>query len=155
VPAPNYPIDFIAFAPDGHVVLLAEAKSRHRTSEVWAAKFRRNILHDGVLPQSKYFLIATPDRLYGWNQENLSASDVPPQFTIDARETLAPYFAKWKLDPGSIGPEAFDLLVLSWLTDISQAGYDNSETDPAWKPLSDSGLLSSMRQAQIEMNPAG
>src|ERR1700693_2670807 len=98
----NAPIDFIAYNADGTVLLLAEAKSRHGTSEEWAAKLRRNMLAHGVLPPSKYFLIATPERMYGWEQENPSSSEVPPQFTIDAQEVLAPYFAKLNQNPHTI-----------------------------------------------------
>jgi len=134
--------------------LLAEAKSRHGTSDVWAAKFRRNMLAHGLLPRSKYFPIATPERMYGWKQEDLSANDVPPQFTVDAQKALAPYFAKLNQDPGNIGPKAFELLVLSWLTDIAMSAEQNAEFDPSLKSLFESGLLSSLRQAQIEMNPA-
>lgn len=71
MPPQNAPIDFIAYNRDGTVVLLAEAKSRRGTSEAWAAKLRRNMLAHGVLPKSQYFLIATPERMYGWRQEDL------------------------------------------------------------------------------------
>ena len=92
MPLQHTPIDFIAYNADGTVVLLAQAKSWRGTLESWAVKLRRNILNHGVLPRAKYFLIATPERIYGWRQENLPASEVPPQFTIDADQALAPYF---------------------------------------------------------------
>lgn len=154
MPAPNAAIDFIAYDPKGRIVLLAEAKSRRGTSEVWAAKFRRNMLAHGMLPKSKYFLIATPERIYGWNEDNLSTDEVLPQFTIDARKALAGYFTRLNQDPVNIGPEAFELLILSWLNDIAGSTEYNGELDPSVKSLSDSGLLTSLRQAQIEMNPA-
>jgi hypothetical protein len=150
----NTGIDFIAYDANGSVVLLAEAKSRHGTSEAWAAKFRRNMLAHGALPQSKYFLIATPERMYGWKQENLNFDEVPPDFTIDAHKALAPYFAKFDQDPARITPEAFELLVLTWLTDIARSEEYLRKLDPSLQSLSDSGLLSSLRQAHIEMNPA-
>lgn len=147
------PIDFIAHNPDGTVVLLAEAKSRLGTSESWAAKLRRNMLSHGLLPRSQYFLIATPERMYGWRQENLPPNEVPPQFTVDAQRALAPYFARLHQDPANISPRAFELLVLTWLTDVARSG-DQAEVDPVLQSLSDSGLLSSLRQAEIEMNGA-
>src|SRR5271170_5162735 len=91
----NIPIDFIAYNPDGTVLLLAEAKSRRGTSAGWATKLRRNMLAHGVLPSAKYFLIATPERIYGWTEGDLSPSEVPPQFTIDSEKVLAPYFEKF------------------------------------------------------------
>lgn len=152
MPVESAPIDFIAYDSDGTVVLLAEAKSRLGTSETWAAKLRRNVLAHGVLPRAKYFLIATPERMYGWKQE--SGNEAPPQFTIDARQALGPYFAKLNQDPTNVSPRAFELLVLTWLTDLSRSPEYRAEIDPSLRSLSDSGLLSSLRQAQIEMNPA-
>jgi hypothetical protein len=147
-------IDFIAYDPDGTVVLLGEAKNRLGTTESWAAKLRRNILAHGLLPPAKYFLIATPERVYAWSQEDLPLTEVPPQFTVDVRKSLAPYFAKLKQNPAEIGPGAFDLLVLTWLADLTRSAVDGSELDPSLRPLSEAGLLSSLRQAQIEINPS-
>jgi hypothetical protein len=147
------PIDFIAYNADGAVVLLAEAKSRRGTSESWAAKLRRNILSHGALPRSQYFLIATPERMYGWRQENLS-SDVLPQFTVDSERALEPFFARLHQDPANISPRAFELLMLTWLTDVARLG-EPAEIDPSLRSLSESGLLSSLQEADIEMNAAG
>jgi hypothetical protein len=72
----NTPIDFIAYDADGQIVLLAEAKSRLGTSGTWASKLRRNMLAHGLLPKSRFFLIATPERMYGWKQESLPASEI-------------------------------------------------------------------------------
>jgi hypothetical protein len=152
--APHTPIDFVAYNSNGTVVLLAEAKSRRGTSESWAAKLRRNMLAHGLLPNSQYFLIATPERMYAWRQEDLPPSDVLPQFTVDAQKALAPYFAKLKQDPASIGPQAFELLILTWLTDIARSAGDQPDVDPSLRSLFDSGLLSSLQQAEIEMNAA-
>jgi len=148
----NIGIDFIAYGADGSIVLLAEAKSRRGTSDVWAAKLRRNMLAHGDLPRAKYFLIATPERMYGWKHDNLNSDEVPPEFTIDARKALAPYFAKFDQDPERIVPEAFDLLVLAWLTDVARSAEYTEALDPSLQSLSDSGLLSSLRQAHIKMN---
>jgi hypothetical protein len=154
MPAQDTGIDFIAYDHEGRVVLLAQAKSRRGTSGIWAAKYRRNMLAHGVLPRSKYFLIATPERIYGWKQDNLPADEVLPQFTINAGKALAPYFARLDQDPANIGSEAFELLILTWLNDMADSAGYNVELDPSLKALSESGLLASLRQAQIEMNPA-
>lgn len=155
MPLQNIPIDFVAYNADGGVVLLAEAKSRSGTSESWAAKLRRNMLAHGILPRSQYFLIATPEVMYGWRQEGLPVTEVPPQFTIDTKVALAPYFDQFEVDPANIGPEVFEFLIHTWLTDIAKSTGDRSITDPSLKPLSESGLLSSLQQAEIQMNATG
>jgi hypothetical protein len=151
MPSQQSRIDFVAYDREGRVVLLAEAKNRRGTSEQWAAHLRRNMLSHGVLPWAKYFLIATPERLYLWKQERPNSGDVPPEFTIDAAKVLQPYFQKLHQEPTKIGPEAFELLVLTWLTDIARSGEEKHEQDPSSAWLSE--LTGSLQEARIEMNP--
>ncbi|SRR5258706_12121399 len=146
-------IDFVAYDKDGSVVLLAEAKSQRGTSEKWAAKFRRNMLAHGVLPPAKYFLIATPERIYVWKNADAQVSERLPEFTLDATKELKPYFDRVRVPASEIGHEAFAFLFLSWLTDIAGSGNGGASVDPAKKWLSDSGLVSSLARARIEMNP--
>jgi hypothetical protein len=148
------PIDFIAYDTDGKVLLLAETKSRRGTSKGWAAEFRRNMLAHDVLPSAKYFLIAIPDRMYGWEQNNLSVGEVPQQFTIDARKVLAPYFKRLNLNSETISPSAFELLIHTWLTDIARSAEYRAELDASHESMSESSLFSSLEHAQIEMNAA-
>lgn len=145
-------IDLIAYRPDGKVVLLVEVKSRRGTSASWAAKLRRNMLAHGTLPDSQFLLIATPERIFGWRQENLALNDVPPQFFLDAEEVLKPYFAQLRKSPDDISPSAFKLLILAWLTDISRSSVDQVKADDSLAPLVESGLLSSLHEAQIELD---
>jgi hypothetical protein len=154
MPVRHNNIDFIAYDRDGRVLLLAEAKSRHGTSESWAAGLRRNMLSHGLLPASKYFLIATPERLYLWRQEKPDPSEVPPQVTVDAEKVLKPYFQKLQQEPSKIGPEAFEHLVLAWLKDIAR-----SVTPDRHPPQEDASsqwlaeLSRSLKEADIELNP--
>jgi hypothetical protein len=149
MPSQHSGIDFVAYGRDGRVLLLAEAKSRRGASESWATGLRRNMLSHGVLPWSKYFLIATPERMYLWKQDQPNSADLPPEFTIDASEVFQPYFLKLHLEPSKIAPEAFDLLVLTWLTDIARSGRNQpQDNSPAWLPE----FSGSLHQARIEMN---
>ena len=77
MPLPMRGVDFIAYDQVGQPILLVEVKSTHRTSEGWAAQFRRNLLEHGTLPTAPFFLIATPDQMYFWHQEDASPMDRP------------------------------------------------------------------------------
>ena len=138
--------DVVAYDKDGSVLLLAEAKSRRGTSAQWAAQFRRNMLAHGILPNSKYFLIATPDRIYLWKHADSQVSELLPAFTLDATQELKPYFEALR-SPADIGDETLTFLLLTWLTDIARSG-----DGPVNGWLSDSGLVRSLAQARIEMN---
>jgi len=109
------------------------------------------MLAHGVLPWAKYFLIATPERIYLWKQERSDLSGGPPEFTIDATRVLQPYFQKLGQEPSKIAPEAFELLVLTWLNDIALSGEHNLKHDASSTWLSE--LSGSLQQARIEMNP--
>ena len=88
------------------------------------------MLAHGVLPQAKHFLIATSERMYGWKQDNLNFDVVPPDLTFDARKALAPYFARFDQDPARLVPEAFDLLVLTWLTEVARSAEHLKKSIP-------------------------
>lgn len=148
------PIDFIAYNRKGEIVLLAEAKSRGGGSKEWAAKLRRNMLEHRELPKSQYFLIVTPEGIYGWSEESSPTCDALPEFTIDSGEVLGPYFSKFGQNPAEISPVGFELLVHTWLIDISTSAGSSAENDPSLRLLAESGLLASLKQADIQMNSA-
>jgi hypothetical protein len=143
-------VDFVAYGREGEVVLLVEAKSRRGTTEGWAAGLRRNMLSHGFLPSSKFFLIATPDRIYVWRKGRPEQTAARPEFTTDAAKVLQPYFQRLNQDPSKIGPEAFELLVLTWLNDVAGSVAGSAVEDPSlvWLPE----LAVSLREARIEMN---
>jgi hypothetical protein len=143
-------VDFVAYNRDDDIVLLADAKSRCGTSEDWAAGLRRNMLSHGFLPSSKFFLIATPDRIYVWKNGRPGQTAVRPEFTTDAAKVLHPYFQRLNQDPSKIGPEAFEILVLTWLNDVAGSDQSGTVEDPSLAWLSD--LAGSLREARIEMN---
>jgi hypothetical protein len=150
MPSQHSGIDFVAYDREGRVLLLAEVKSRLGTSKSWAARLRRNMLSHGILPWAKYFLIATPERMYLWKQEDPDSAEMPPEFTIDAANVFQPYFKKLHQEPSEIGPEAFELLVLTWLTDIARPDRDlKQDASSAWL----SEFSGSLQDARIEMNP--
>ena len=109
------------------------------------------MLSHGVLPWAKYFLIATPERMYLWKQERPNTAEVPPEFTVDATKVFQPYFQRLHLEPSDIGHEAFELLVLTWLTDIARSGENRLNQDSSSTLVSE--LSGSLQQARIEMNP--
>jgi len=109
------------------------------------------MLSHGMLPRSKYFLIATPERMYLWKQDRADPGEAPPEFTIDAEKVFRPYFQKLQQEPLNIGPEAFELVVLTWLSDITRSGERN--LDPSSPSAGLSELTGSLQQARIETNP--
>ena len=145
-------VDFGAYDDHGRAVLLVEAKSLRQTSEVWAARFRRDLMAHGALPKAPFFLIATPERLYFWRQDHSGSNEEPPQYTMDATKQLRPYFEKFKQTPEKIGREVLELILFSWLVDLAESGQLRAKQDSSLKWLSDAGLLDSLNSARIEVS---
>ena len=99
MPLPTREVDLVAYDQLAQPILLAEVKSIHGTSKEWAARFRRNLLAHGTLPPAPFFLIATPDHMYFWRQQDPTSKEEPPQFTMDATHELKPYFDRFKQTP--------------------------------------------------------
>ena len=150
MPLPTREIDFVAYDQLGQPVLLAEVKSTQRTSDQWAAQFRRNLLEHGTLPNAPYFLIATPEHMYFWRQENSSPEEEPPQFTMDATRELKPYFERFQQTPEKTSGQALELILFSWLVDLARSGELRAQDDPSIRWLAESGLLEALRCARIE-----
>jgi hypothetical protein len=143
-------VDLVAYGQFGRPVLLAEVKSSHQTSDRWAARFRGNLLAHGTLPRAPFFLIATPEHMYFWRQEDPNAQDEAPQFTMDATHELKPYFERFNQTPEKTGGQALELIVFSWLLDLAESGQVRANQDPSLRWLSESGLLDALRGARIE-----
>lgn len=145
-------VDFVAYNQQGDPLLLVEVKGgRKETSETWAARFRRNLLAHGTLPRAPYFLIATPDRMYFWRQDDASSKEKRPDFSTDARTELTSYFEAANWGPSTIGGHALELILLTWLTEIAEFGAARIKEPSLAKWLSESGLLSALHGARIEL----
>jgi hypothetical protein len=112
------------------------------------------MLAHGFLPKAHFFLIATPDRMYFWKQDQHQTVDEPPEFTLDSTQALKPYLDKLDKTPQAIGEQALELLISSWLSDIARADEVRVRQDPSMRWLAESGLIGSLGAARIEMNPA-
>src|SRR5882757_9026868 len=154
MPIETRAIDFVGYDHRGQVVLLAEPKSRLGTSEEWAAQLRRNILEQDALPETPFFLIATPDRIYIWKQRGLDVVEGPPDIIINARIALASYFEKLGRPVAEISPESFEFVVLWWLDDLASSSIAVDRQDASIRLLAESGLLDSIRNARIEHQAA-
>ena len=119
-------IDFVGYNKRGEIVLLAEAKSRAGTPDTWASQLRRNILAHGELPQARFFLIATPDRIYIWKQEGPDDAEAPPSAIVDAQVALGSYFENLGRAGSQMGPQEFEFLIQSWLTDLAGSSSEDA-----------------------------
>jgi hypothetical protein len=128
---------------------LVEVHSKLRTSAAWAAQYRGNLLSYGLPEDVPYFLIVTPDRIYFWNGRERSKS-ADPDLVLDAEPLFRPYFQRMQTSPGEIYPEAFELLVASWLREVVRDLSD----DVLPVDLAATGLPAAIRGGHIALEDA-
>jgi hypothetical protein len=118
------------------------------------ARFRRNLLAHGTLPKAPFFLIATPEHMYFWRQDQ-TREEEPPQFTLDATRELKPYFERFEQAPETTGGQTLELILTLWLFELTRAGASSGQDDDSRRWLSDSGLLHALQGAHAAVVRSG
>ncbi len=138
----------------GQRMLIVEVKTKLNTSSKWAARFRHNILAHGTFPKAPYFLMVFPDRFYLWTGADDQPAQSEPDYSIDARPILQPYFQKAGVSETKISGDSFELIVASWLARIIYASEPIEDTDTSQQWLIESGLYNAIIGGKFEHTAA-
>jgi hypothetical protein len=135
--------DIVVRSPNGQTLLAVEVKSRADAPVQWAAQLRRNLVVNGVLPSSPYFLLALPDKFFLWKQRP-GAEVIAPDYEADAEEVLKPYVISLQRPLKKLSEQSFEALIRLWLDDVVQS----QSRDPSpW--LIASGLYQELRNGIV------
>ncbi len=143
--------DMTVYDANGQLTLLVEAKKKLGASSEWAAKMRRNILANGLSPETKFFLLAIPDRFYLWKDSGVAPEKINPTYEIDPDPFLRPYYEKSGLTPENMSGAAFEFMISSRLSEINLA-----DEAPPQLPLKtiewliESGFLEALAGGRVE-----
>ena len=130
--------------------MVFEVKAKHHTTPQWGAELRRNLLAREEFRPTQYFLIVTPDRLYLWREPKPETEEaVLPDFVVDSRPLFLPYLQKTSVDLDRISPFVFELVVISWLSDLVYARRETEGLEPGQAWLMDSGFLDATRNGRL------
>ncbi|HEY5959741.1 MAG TPA: hypothetical protein VIV60_24475 [Polyangiaceae bacterium] len=110
--------DFAVYDRSGHVTVLLEAKRKVATDPSWAREWHSMIVERTAVPNEAQIVLVALDRLYGWRPG--AGASAPPDWTVDAREMLRPYFERLHIEPTRIEPRLFEEVVGLWLRDVAQ-----------------------------------
>ena len=143
--------DIAVFDAVGQTLLIAEVKTKTRSSPEWAALLRRNLAAYG-LPPARYFMVATPDQLYLWSGKPFQPEVIPPDLSVDTRQLFAPYFGNAEPPPGSLGESSFEWIVASWLNELLDGHGVNRLPPNAAEWFRSEGLLDALRGGRLEQN---
>lgn len=135
---------------NGQLTLVVEVKSKINASPEWAARLRRNIIAHGTFPKAPYFLMVFPDKFYLWADAEVYLDHKEPDYTIDARPILQPYFEKAGVAADQISGQSLELIVASWLGEIIHSEKSPEDVDECQRWLVDSGLYAALAGGKFE-----
>jgi hypothetical protein len=141
--------DILLFDREGRRLLVAEVKNKRNTTPKWAAELRRNLLAHEGFRHAEFFLILTPDHLYLWRVASAEPVPVPPDFVVDSGPLFLPYLQRAGLDLDRMSSPVFELMAISWLSDLvhSRREPETLGHDETW--LVQSGLLDAVKNGRL------
>ncbi len=143
--------DIAAHSQEGELQLVVEVKASKGASEEWGRKLRRNLVVHGLIPSSKFFLLALPTYIYLW-RDNVSTEVISADYKVSTKQVLRPYLLDLVLE--DISEQSFEILVMAWLRDLISSELTPDSAGPELKWLFDSGLLKSIRHGSLSTNQA-
>lgn len=140
--------DMVIYDKTGQLTLVVEVKNKLDTSSSWAAKMRRNLLAHGLMPDTRFFLLALPDRFYLWKDAGIVPEVVSPDYEIDPRPFLGSHFNGAEISLSSLTGESFELVISSWLNKLLQNDVLSPELqEQDW--LTESGLFDAIKLGHL------
>ena len=85
-----------------------------------------------------------------WKESGIEPDLVPPTYEADLRSELAPYYEVSYLDNYDISEYALELLIATWLNDISQSTLVAGRERTVENWISESGLMNAAENGRIE-----
>ena len=140
-------VDFSIYDQTGKLTAVAEAKKKPGITRTWATNWARNFLAHGGRRSPVYLLLATPEHVYLWKRP-VESEVTEPTYTFDSKVLFQSYFSRPEVDPQQISPQAFELLVGSWLHDLMQKAWATSDEEA--EPLAQSGFLEAVKHGHVE-----
>jgi hypothetical protein len=126
-----------------------DIRARTGTSRAWAAQVRRNLLAHASLPNSPFFLMVLPDRIYLWKDAGNEPELVEPTYEIDAAPIFQPYFNGTTISLEDMTAEAFKIIAIWWLNTLTWVNTPANLQELQDQMLQESGLLYALRDGHI------
>jgi hypothetical protein len=149
----QFQADLAIYDSKGQFVLLVEVKQKLSTDIDWAAKMRRNLLAHNFIPDTRFFLLACPDRFYLWKDAGSEPTIVEPNYVIDPSSFLRPFLKKADISSEKISHFSLEMTISSWLNKLLYLPLPEDVDDETQK-LIDSGLVDAIKGGRVEYEVA-
>lgn len=140
-------VDIAVYSPDDRLKLIVEVKSYRNATDEWAAKLRRNLLVDGFIPPSEYFLLVLPEHSYLWRKRE-SIDAVPADYKFSTKDVLQ--LREDAANPDKLSSFGLEVLTSSWLNALAISKISRGEV-PGLNWLFDSGLYESIKNGSVKV----
>jgi len=144
----RYQPDLAVYDSNDRLILSIDVNRQLQKDVEWATRTRRNFIVHGLMFDSPYFLLITPDRLYLWTRAD-APPDTPPDYNIDATPILKPYFERANLEPHAIYGDSFVLLLSGWLFELIRSEGMLPEQLRVISDLVDAGLIAAIKNGHF------
>lgn len=139
--------DIVVYNREDRLQLAVEVSNRHKTSAEYVTEWKENIFSHSDDSELPYFMMAFPDRFYLWRNFGERSSILgAPDYVVDARPLLQPYFERTGIEPESVGSSSLELIISSWLSRVIHYEGD-VEALPDW--LVESGLFDAVADGRF------
>lgn len=142
--------DIVVYSPDNRLQLVAEVKGKTGATPEWAAQMRRNLVTHSAIPPARFFLLATPEQFYIWENGSDSTEMKAPDSIVDARPIIDPYIKDTQISREQISGSSLQLILASWLSSLVNSNLTPESAPPSEKWLFDSGLYEAIKHGSIE-----
>ena len=139
--------DIAVFSPDGSLKLIVEVKNYRKATDAWAAKLRGNLMADGFIPPSEFFLLILPEFSYLWRRSE-SPDAVPADYKFSTKDVLQ--LRGDAADPGESSSYGLELLTSSWLNALAVSQMSKEEV-PELHWIFDSGLYDGIKDGSVKV----
>jgi hypothetical protein len=143
--------DIMVYSRDHRLQLTVGVMAIKGTTDEWVAKYRREVVADGLIAQSRFFLFVLPEHLYLW-RDNTSTEPVPADYKVRAEEVLAPFVRTRRLE--ELSAESLTFTVSLWLTILINSIITPDSAGPELQWVFDSGLYDAIKHGLVELEPA-
>lgn len=139
--------DIVVEAPDRTRVLIVECKRAKESSDTDAVHWRRNLQAHGLNPNSEFFLLAFPTKLFLWRADR--PPNASPDFSAPAKPVLKRYLGRVADQPGGPLPESLEIAFSSWLNDLASGVRQPDASSEPEQMVVQSGLLERIKGGRV------
>jgi hypothetical protein len=137
--------DIAVFSANNSLQLIIEIATKKNTASDWAMTRRQDLFAHKGLPNSPFFMLVLPDRIYLWVNANQDLQQ-KPDYQLETTAVLGTSLAA---DLPSISEYGLAIITRSWLNMLTVADLSVADFEPDKLWLFESGLYNAIKRGSV------